>query len=248
MSKSKQINIQDSYSPAYLILSFSLKSQGKLSWIFGDFCSLFLAMLFLPITFTSLFINLNTPLEAMFDPQPIPPVPLEDSIGLSVGSIKSDTYNNLIKIRAVPDLNRFRDVFYEAYRVSSTMMYSRRPSSATIPLVFFIGFVGVIFGGIHCFAWNGEFPSFVEKVLWRTSSLTVVGMSLLFCVGSSIFALNRPGFARITYFLIKFGSFVIPLLYSLSRLSLLVQAIVSLRNLPPSAFDTVEWTRFIPHI
>jgi len=227
-----------------------LKSQGKLSWILWDICSIFWALSCLPITFTSLLVN--TPLEAIFDPQPIPPMSIHNGSGTPLKSINSDAYNNLLKIRAIPSSNGVRAVFHEAYRVSSTMMYNRRPASPAIFLVFFLGFVGITFGGIHCFAWNSDFPSLVEKVLWRTSSLTVVGMSLMFCVGSSIISLKRitylPQFAHISGFLIKFGSFVIPLLYSLSRLSLLVQAIVSLRNLPPSAFDTVEWTRFIPHI
>ena len=37
-------------------------------------------------------------------------------------------------------------------------------------------------------------------------------------------------------------------IYFMARLLLLVQVIVSLRALPPSAFQAVQWTSFIPHI
>ena len=36
--------------------------------------------------------------------------------------------------------------------------------------------------------------------------------------------------------------------YMLARTSLLVQAVVLLREQPESAFYVVDWTRFLPHV
>jgi hypothetical protein len=38
------------------------------------------------------------------------------------------------------------------------------------------------------------------------------------------------------------------LLYVVARVVLLVQAFMTLRSLPPGAYQTVHWTTFIPHI
>lgn len=38
---------------------------------------------------------------------------------------------------------------------------------------------GVIFGGFHCFAWDGSFPIPVERLLWRISAMLSMVMPLL---------------------------------------------------------------------
>jgi hypothetical protein len=38
------------------------------------------------------------------------------------------------------------------------------------------------------------------------------------------------------------------MIYVLSRVALLVIALMSLRSLPPGAYETVHWTTFIPHV
>ncbi|THU84081.1 hypothetical protein K435DRAFT_765421 [Dendrothele bispora CBS 962.96] len=42
--------------------------------------------------------------------------------------------------------------------------------------------------------------------------------------------------------------FCLPLAYIWARITLIVIALTELRALPPSASQTVDWTRFIPHI
>lgn len=39
-----------------------------------------------------------------------------------------------------------------------------------------------------------------------------------------------------------------PLVYALARMTLLVLAVTSLRALPPSAYDVVQFTQLVPHI
>ena len=38
------------------------------------------------------------------------------------------------------------------------------------------------------------------------------------------------------------------LTYVLARLYLVVEAFISLRNLPAAAFDTLQWTQLVPHL
>ena len=39
--------------------------------------------------------------------------------------------------------------------------------------------VGIIFGSIHCTAWQFQFPSYIEQLLWRISAISVTGAPLL---------------------------------------------------------------------
>lgn len=41
---------------------------------------------------------------------------------------------------------------------------------------------------------------------------------------------------------------VMCVLYCLARLYILVEDLMGLRSLPKSAFDTVEWSKYIPHL
>ena len=45
-----------------------------------------------------------------------------------------------------------------------------------------------------------------------------------------------------------FGPFIGGILYTISRAVTLVLAFISLRDLPPGAYETVHWTTFIPHV
>ena len=49
---------------------------------------------------------------------------------------------------------------------------------------------GVLFGVIHCLAWNFSFPSIVEQVMWRTASLSVVGACMV--ATFSVFLFTDP--------------------------------------------------------
>ena len=127
------------------------------------------------------------------------------------------------------------------------------------PLLCFSATAGAIFGSIHCTAWNFAFPSHVEKIMWRTASLTLVGVCLSIFIGIPIRGWAYPHWKRarcgsLTERLWEFLyyeqsiSFIPIVIYPITRLTLLFLALVSLRNLPNSAFRTVAWSAFIPHI
>ena len=104
---------------------------------------------------------------------------------------------------------------------------------------------GVVFGSIHCIAWAFAFPSHIERMLWRTASLIVTCVPLLNALLCILYSsLSESLWQSAVEYSIAAG-FV---LYGLARMVLLVQAFTSLRALTPLAYETVQWTLFIPHI
>ena len=155
--------------------------------------------------------------------------------------------------------------------------------------------MAIPFGAVSCaiiFAgWNFWFPSPIERILWRISSLIFGGTLVCGVVYQFYLDVVEPWLQNYTWFrfTIKFqrpvwpGSkklssrskniaatlrnitadkdpaFSLPLkilfpaifcasLYSFARLYILVEDVVSLRSLPPSAYETVDWTQFLPHV
>jgi hypothetical protein len=105
--------------------------------------------------------------------------------------------------------------------------------------------IAMVFGGIHCIAWSFSFPTHIEQVLWRALSITI--MSIPFLMLLLLFVLFPLDLHISAVFAGLFVCFM-SLIYAFARLALLILSFISLRSLPPSAFDTVYWTTLIPHI
>ncbi|KAK0433778.1 hypothetical protein EV421DRAFT_1718226, partial [Armillaria borealis] len=115
-------------------------------------------------------------------------------------------------------------------------------------------YVGFFFGAIHCAAWSFSFPSYAERVLWRTSSLAII-IGLLCGIGhillpkrltipliGSLLQRARKDFVSVSL------SVLAVVIYIIARVTLIVLALLQLRSLPPLTLCTVNWTTFIPHI
>lgn len=125
------------------------------------------------------------------------------------------------------------------------------------PIVIFSALVGAGFASIHCAAWHFDFPSSVERILWRTASLSIVGICLCIITGIPLYTyvltkwpvLPSYGFEGTFWMACTRSLQAFPaIVYSTARVSLLVLSFLSLRRLPPSALETVTWTKFIPHV
>lgn len=123
------------------------------------------------------------------------------------------------------------------------------------PMLGTCSIAGVLFGAVHCLAWNFSFPSHGEQILWRTASLGIVGSCAAFFYTSFLFHIGdaKPGDLKgfIILIFIVLGSvpFVLAVfVYPVSRITLFVLAVTTLRSLPSSAFDTVDWVELVPHI
>ncbi|KAK7024606.1 hypothetical protein VNI00_016167 [Paramarasmius palmivorus] len=118
------------------------------------------------------------------------------------------------------------------------------------PLHLYIAVYGIaaLFGAIHCIPWVFQFPTHTEQLLWRISAVAVaaapVAMGLLHVYLKELVRSTPNWLDNVMVTLLV----VLSLAYAVFRITLLVIAFTALRDLRPSAYQTVQWTTFIPHI
>ena len=113
-----------------------------------------------------------------------------------------------------------------------------------------------VYGGIHLAAWNFDFATNVEYLLWKVAAIIIMGG---FCAVAVLSNLNHyywllhhrlPHWIRINIignlYCILFVLLVI--FYFLSRTYLVVESFISLRHVPIGAYAAVPWVEAIPHI
>jgi hypothetical protein len=122
----------------------------------------------------------------------------------------------------------------------------------------------LVYFGMHLIGWNFTFPSYVEKWLWRASSLTGVGLVVFYLVliptglklarpvGLRLFKkeVNTP--LELAALLPRWAAVLIHgpvlILYCTARAYILLEGFISLRVLPARLYETVDWLGLIPHI
>ena len=117
---------------------------------------------------------------------------------------------------------------------------------------------GVLFGGVHCLAWNFSFPTQGETIAWRVCSIVISVLPLISIIPLGIWMEAHPSFwamgivdkpwntksFRFLLGSVLVGGCLIP--YILARLFLIVEIFRTLFFLPPDAFmDT--WSGSFPH-
>ena len=120
-------------------------------------------------------------------------------------------------------------------------------------------FASMAFGGIHAAAWYDYLPSTTETWLWRCSALYITWSGLVWTLINLIAQLwkpfddywNRtrllqPPFAKSKALVAICG--ICGFLYTFARTYLVVEAFISIRKLPVSAYQTPDWTQMIPHL
>ena len=102
-----------------------------------------------------------------------------------------------------------------------------------------------IFGFIHLASWNSRLPSTIELWMWRGSSLHCVIYAGLFALDAAWCASEKmQAFHNALDQITNYG---IPL-YVIVRIYMIVEVFISLRALPASTFQSVQWSSFVPHI
>ena len=108
--------------------------------------------------------------------------------------------------------------------------------------------VGVCFGAIHCISWGFSFPTHAELLMWRVSCVAITAVPIYIPLGlflAAFLVLVMDGHGEAIYYFPPLSGGI---LYILARAITLVLAFMSLRDLPPGAYETVRWTTFIPHV
>jgi hypothetical protein len=101
------------------------------------------------------------------------------------------------------------------------------------------------YGGAHSLKWHAQFPTEVEALLWRISCC-VGAAGILPITMFSLAIFKRPGSLSYSFWVFLGG--VTGLLFVAARSYIIIESFISLRALPQSAYQTVEWTNLIPHI
>ncbi|KAE8386820.1 hypothetical protein BDV23DRAFT_196220 [Aspergillus alliaceus] len=113
----------------------------------------------------------------------------------------------------------------------------------------------VLYGGCHLAAWASDFPTTLERWLWRGSALFLTTVP----VWGALWILWWKGVRSQSkaLYLIRNGDldivaapifFLVLVCYTLARCYFLIEALMSLRMLPSAAYRTVQWTNFFPHV
>lgn len=109
--------------------------------------------------------------------------------------------------------------------------------------------MATIFGALHLIAWSFYVPSYLEQLLWRICSLIITFVPPLWFVHGQLMGspnCKLPSWMRKLVLILALR--ISPIPYVIARVTLLVLAFMSLRSLPPSAYQAVYWTTLIPHI
>lgn len=110
--------------------------------------------------------------------------------------------------------------------------------------------LSIVYGGIHLAAWNFSFPTAAEKWIWRSAAIALVVGPVVYSLDGLLAKVERyKGCGclhaiRSPLFLLN----IIPIMtYATARLYVLVESFISLRSPPAGTYQTVEWTKYIPH-
>lgn len=122
---------------------------------------------------------------------------------------------------------------------------------------FTFGMAPLLYGGLHAAAFNEHFPSSIERILWRVSTVYIasgifVGMFL------SSLSIDESDEQRAKkadslllmiiipfFFLLYIGGIIT---YIAARIFVVVECFISLREVPPAMYQTPIWTQYIPHL
>lgn len=120
---------------------------------------------------------------------------------------------------------------------------------------------GMLFGSVHIIGWNFNFPTKKEAILWRTAATTATAMP------AGLFTILMMSYLRITWIYevtlclrggqrdqpsdsersIGWPEWIIIIVYVVMRIYLLVAIFITFRSQPLSVYQSVDWSKNLPH-
>lgn len=128
-------------------------------------------------------------------------------------------------------------------------------------LALFLPLATAAYGGLHAAAWNSYFPTTFERNCWRYSSVAIAASGSVFISLLMLLRIPDPpalGKRAQCFHLVMGIVFVsligiillavLPIAFIASRVALVIESFITLRELPVAAYDTPRWLQEIPHI
>ena len=151
----------------------------------------------------------------------------------------------------------------------------RFPVIGASPEAIILIIITKIYVGLHFGAWNFDFPTNIEKWLWRGSSIVIFGSASVCWVCETIqdghrtkrwktwhahlfpqraanlaSLVDAEKAAKAEPFIPLWEVYIITpvtFIYSAARTYVMIEIFLSQRALPAGAFKSVQWSDFIPH-
>lgn len=114
--------------------------------------------------------------------------------------------------------------------------------------------VFLVYGGIHLLAWQYNFQTDAERIMWRVASITTASSGLIILLLQILRYLQEPLTASSELWISIFGmvllflTFLLVCLEILARSFLIIESFRALPNSPSSVYEIPRWTVYLPHI
>jgi uncharacterized membrane protein len=119
-------------------------------------------------------------------------------------------------------------------------------------------FVSIMYGTVHLAAWKEYFPTDAERLIWHMSAGYIAASGVYWCIAHVLFYMwpwLADWWGRFVHLKNHWLQYVVygflmgcaGTLYILTRAYLTIEGLVSLRSVPKSMYETVEWEDYIPH-
>lgn len=111
---------------------------------------------------------------------------------------------------------------------------------------FQLALFGMLFGAVHCLAWDSPFPTPEERLTWRICAASTMGLAPIISRGMYLSVTrdrNANSVSKLRVLMLFFIG-----LYVIGRITLIVLAFTALRALPADVYQTIDWTNYLPHV
>jgi len=116
-----------------------------------------------------------------------------------------------------------------------------------------------LYGGLHALAWHEFFPTIIEKWLWRSTALYISFCGGLWVILNTIVLISNKLNSFWDGWMDGKASWISDIVlgslvslcgsaFILARAFIVVEAFVSIRELPITAYDTLSWSQIWPHL
>ena len=132
----------------------------------------------------------------------------------------------------------------------------RDPRLHNLAMILFITVPTAAFSVLHLIAWDFEFPTEIELLLWRWTCVSMTIILGAYCVTEAVSIVaegyTTTGLTTLGGYKLRWPTnilFLVPgCLYMCARIAVIIEILINLRRLPAGCFDTVRWTELFPHL